>query len=353
MGTPVKISGLPAGSNPSGTEVFPAVQSGTTVKLTLNQIKNWIWSIFLAKGSLITATASGTPAELAVGTDGQTLKADSGQAKGLIWAAGWSISYNHVLTGPTAARTFTAPDSNTSILKSDYCHVLAGPTAARTYTMPDYDGAIPDGAFRNLRVYTANDTWTKPTGLKRIKVTVVGGGGGGGGRTAEAAVAAGGGAAGGTAIKIIEAGSLGATETVTIGTGGSGGTAGANDGAAGGTSSFGAHCQATGGGGGPNSGGNTPGPGGGVGSGGDLNLRGGQGGPSTRTGAGIPSAGSGFGGTSSLAGGAPPSTMDSSAVSAGAEAYGAGGGGAVNGGGTISTAGGNGTAGVVIVEEFY
>ena len=44
-------------------------------------------SILDAKGDLISATAADTPARLAVGTDGQYLKADSSTATGLAWAA--------------------------------------------------------------------------------------------------------------------------------------------------------------------------------------------------------------------------------------------------------------------------
>ena len=115
MGTPVKISDLTAGSTPTGAEAFPAVQSSSTVKLTLTQVKNWIWSLFTTKGDIVVATASATPARLGVGSDGQALKASSGETTGLIWAADWQVSYNHVLTGPTAARTYTFPDADLTI----------------------------------------------------------------------------------------------------------------------------------------------------------------------------------------------------------------------------------------------
>lgn len=135
-------------------------------------------------------------------------------------------------------------------------------------------------------------TYTKPDGCSKVKVTVVGAGGGGGGIRSRGSAqyvltSGGGGGAGGTAIKLIDGTSVGATETVTIGTGGAGGV-GMSDGTAGGTSSFGSHCSATGGAGGAHVGtshtSNSPvnyqktgyHGGGGVGTGGDLNLRGGS-----------------------------------------------------------------------------
>ena len=126
-----------------------------------------------------------------------------------------------------------------------------------------------EAGLQSMQVFTSTGTYTKPSGINRIKVTVVGGGGGGGNNSSNSSsgdIASGGGA-GGAAIKIIDASSI-STETVTIGAGGGGATSGGAQGSAGGTSSFGSHCSATGGTGGkggtnsPNSDAGLAGPGG-------------------------------------------------------------------------------------------
>lgn len=241
----------------------------------------------------------------------------------------------------------------------------AAAAGSTTYTLPAADGtsgqflstngsgtlswgsSSPNGAFRSMQVYTSTgaNTWTKPAGLVRVKVTVVAAGGGGGGCAGVANAVAGGGGGGGASIKMIEAASLGATETATVG---AGGTAGSNNGitagGAGGSSSFGSHCSATGGGGGSSvSGAAAAAPGaGGSGSSGNINLNGNCGliGVSVQnhggSGGGSPFGGGGYMG---LAGGGTNG------------ANGGGGGGAASGGSAYF--GGTGGNGFIVVEEFF
>ena len=107
-----------------------------------------------------------------------------------------------------------------------------------------------DAGLQSMNVYetAGSHTWTKPTGIKKIKVYVTGGGGGGmSGPDNDNPGSSGGG--GGTAIKIIDVTSI-SSVSITVGAGGNGVTtsSGVRYGNGGGTSSFGSHCSATGGG---------------------------------------------------------------------------------------------------------
>jgi hypothetical protein len=143
-------------------------------------------------------------------------------------------------------------------------------TTALGYTPPT------TGGFSNMQVFTSSGTFTVPTGITKVKVTVVGGGGGGfvqaQGENADVQI---GGNAGGCAIEIISGLTPGGTVSVTVGGGGAGTNNGQfgtpTPGGTGGTSSFGAFCSATGGGGGAS------GNGAGIGTGGQLNVSGGSG----------------------------------------------------------------------------
>ena len=139
-------------------------------------------------------------------------------------------------------------------------------------------GGIP-GEFNQYEVFhwASTITWTKPAGITGTRILVHVWGAGGSGTYGNAGSALGkGGGGGGLAVKYIDVGSLGATETLTIGAGST-----VYNGI-GGTSSFGSHCSATGGNSGNN---NTANEGsaaeygiGGLGLNGDKNQRGGPGG---------------------------------------------------------------------------
>ena len=133
--------------------------------------------------------------------------------------------------------------------------------------------------LQSMNVYSTagTHTWTKPTGVTKIKVFVTGGGGGGmSGPSNDNSGSSGG--SGGTAIKIIDVTSI-SSVTVTVGGGGAGNSSssGVRYSNAGGTSSFGSHCSATGGGAGRAGNDSNYGGQGGLGSGGDINLRGNSG----------------------------------------------------------------------------
>ena len=209
---------------------------------------------------------------------------------------------------------------------------------------PQWGDVAADGAFRSTQVFTSTGTWTKPSGLKRVRVFVTGGGGGGG-QPASNSNNGGGGAAGGTAIKVIEASSLGSTESVSVG----GGSARGNPAGQGGTSSFGSHCSATGGKGGSSDSTASQYVEGGVGSSGDLNLKGqgGEGGnPANSAGVG------GIGGNSYWGGGAHGGS-NYNRPHAGDGTLGGGGGGGFRTTAGASGNGGAGGQGVVYVEQYF
>ncbi len=233
-------------------------------------------------------------------------------------------------------------------------------------TVPQSDGTnlafayLP--GFQAVQIFTASGTWTKPTGLKRVIVEVVGGGGGSGGRdasTASTTVGAGGGGGGGYSMKVIEAASLGATETVTIG---AAGTAGSTSGSAGtdagdgGDTTFGAHCTGGGGSGseraqdlGSERTGYQGGAGG-TGSGGDLNIPGGAGEIGLSFNSGNSPMG-GKGGASRFSGSGRNSA--STSVGEAGQLYGGGASGGCSANSQSAGNGSAGAAGLCIVWEFY
>jgi hypothetical protein len=201
------------------------------------------------------------------------------------------------------------------------------------------------GAADGINTFVAPGTWTKPSGLLQVKVTVIGAGGAGGnaGATPNAVTnTGGGGGGGGAAIRWIPAVTIPGPVAVTAGAG---------------TNSFGAFASATAGAAGVSGGGNQPGSGGagGVGSSGTLNISGQGGGGGSIGAASVGFGSSGTGGSSILGGGGRGISVAPLGVSNGQAGgnYGGGGSGATKNGTSSGATGGAGAPGIVIVEEFY
>lgn len=246
-----------------------------------------------------------------------------------------TIAANAVMLGNgTSAIQTVAPSTTGNILTSN----------GTTWTS---DAPAVVGA--SGQVFTSNGTFTIPSKITSIKITVVGGGGGGGGAGGSSSVASGGGG-GGAAISYLTGLTPGNTLAVTVGGGGSAGTNATVNGSTGGTSSVASGTQsittisATGGQGGkaPSSSGSSYTATGGIGSNGSLNIAGGPSMGTVSTGANL----GGSGGNSILGGGGTGSTQGSGNAG---RAYGGGGAGASDT--TCSnTAGSAGAAGIVMFE---
>ena len=217
--------------------------------------------------------------------------------------------------------------------------------------------SIATGAILTIKsqVFTSSGTYTPSTGMLFCIAEVQGGGGGGGGAagTASQSASGGGGGGGGYARKVLSAATVGSSQTVTIGAAANGGTAGANNGTNGNATSLGSLVSGAGGSGG--SGGTssataitgTTGGAGGAGSSGDVNVKGGQGGNGIGFGSNAAALG-GDGGSSQFS----PSVAGGLLSAAGANATGYGGGGSGAAAGATSEAGGNGSAGIIVITEF-
>lgn len=207
------------------------------------------------------------------------------------------------------------------------------------------------------QVFTGSGTYTPTTGMLFCQITSLGGGGGGGGAVVAGAgefSSGGGGGAGEYAVGIFSAATIGASQTVTIGAAGTGavGAAGTN----GGNTSVGALITTFGGSGAVagtlSTAGNTflsPGGAGGTGgAGGDYRSPGFPGINGMSSATGLICYG-GTGASSQLGSGA----LEAVGFHAGSNAlgYGAGGGGANQGNGA-AFAGGNGSAGIVVIQEY-
>jgi hypothetical protein len=280
-----------------------------------------------AVGDLLYASSTTAISKLTVGATNAVLTVAAGipswvttlpVASGGTGAA--TLAANNVLLGNgTSAVQTVAPGASGNVLTSD------GTTWQSTAPAAGYVGPT-------TQVFSSNGTFTIPSGITKVKVTLVGGGGGTAGAPTNGEVLAGGGGA--TAIKWLTSLTSGNTISVTVGSGGTASGSSGVAGGAGGNSSIASGTQsittvtANGGAGGGVSGVGSPGSGG-TATNGDLNMSGSS------------------GTTSAIAGFSIFSTPVYSHVAG--NAIGGGGGGRPGGAGA-SSSGVAGAAGIVIFE---
>ena len=90
-------------------------------------------AIIAAKGDLLAGSANDTVVVLTVGSDGQYLKADSGTASGLVWAAAGDVTLtgtqtltNKTLTSPVLGGTTTTASGNLAVQPATYILEVQG-----------------------------------------------------------------------------------------------------------------------------------------------------------------------------------------------------------------------------------
>lgn len=269
--------------------------------------------------------------ELATGLEAASTTSSGSTARLVLPASIATSTYNSATANLKVVMTQNNGKIDPSFVSTTTLFVNSNLTGTTTLATTTIIGSFPAYQIgKNIAVITSTQSFTIPSGVKMLKVELVGGGGGTCGGNNDVIAGAGG---GGYALKYVDV-SATSSVYVTIGAGGSGGSAGScitHLGTTGGTTSFGTFFSATGGN--ANSDWNVAGSGG-TGSGGDFNSYG----QSGTLGNGVTGGSSkgGSGGGSTYGGGGIPGSSGN--------AYGGGGGGITTAGSAGGTGGASGVA---------
>lgn len=143
----------PSNTNPANLKNPSIAHSLYTLQSQIDAIVTGVMaSTWQAKGSLVTATAASTVANLPVGSNGTVLTADSTQSTGLIWAtpeitaANIATLLNKTLVGPIVS-SLSLSDSSIVFEGStndnfETTLTVVDPTADRTITLPNRSGTV-------------------------------------------------------------------------------------------------------------------------------------------------------------------------------------------------------------------
>ena len=339
-----KLSFVPSTGVLSANGVALTGNTGTVTSVggtgTVNGIT--LTGTVTTSGNLTLGGTLGSIANSQLTNSSVTVTAGTGMSGGGAVALGSSVTLTNAgVTSVTAGTGISVSASTGGVTITNTAASYAGPGAT---------------------VVTSTGTFTIPTGITKLKVTVVGGGGGGGGSSADINYQGGsGGGAGGAGISYLTGLTPGNTISVTIGAAGTGGAGGNNIAGSGGSTSIASGTQsittvtATGGVGGVSTQyanarnlGTTKGGNGGSCSGATMNFGGNAGANTYKSGGNDGQQDVSGGGAGSIFGGGAPGKNTNDGNGAAGAAFGAGGGGAQFQG--SSNTGGAGVAGVVIFE---
>jgi hypothetical protein len=243
----IKISDLTAAAAATGTQQFEVNDSLTSKKVTGAQVLAYVESnLTIQNNAVTTAKIADNNVTLAKLQDIATAS--------ILGRNTASTGDPEVLTG-AQARAIVGADNASNLTTGTVgtARLASGTADSTTFLRGDQTwSTVGSYAGISSQLFTSSGTFTVPTGITKVKITVVGGGGGGGGCVSSGCGETSGslGGQGGISIAYVTGLTPGGTISVTVGSGGSGGGSGGGTGGTGGTSSAASYASATGGTGG-------------------------------------------------------------------------------------------------------